>query len=114
MRGARPISARVLVLSDPRASAAGAADAAACRAPQACAGGGRAVQVDPGLVSILLQCDVPLSEFAFNFNLRRYTAALEFVAKCVAHATAVIARRNAPLTGAPLLVAAACFDPPVG
>jgi hypothetical protein len=41
-------------------------------------------------------------------------AALDFVTKCVAHATAVIARRNAPLTGAPLSLAAACFDPTVG
>ena len=42
---------------------------------------GRAVQVDPikptlkssGTKRLILECDEPLSNFAFNFNLRRYT-----------------------------------------
>ena len=42
---------------------------------------GRAVQVDPikpmlkapGTILLALRCDEPLSNFAFNFNLRRYT-----------------------------------------
>ena len=39
---------------------------------------GRAVQVDPGFdrarfQRLKLKCDVTLSIFAFNFNLRRYT-----------------------------------------
>ena len=44
------------------------------------AGRGRAVQVDPikptlkapGTKRLKLKCDEPLSNFAFNFNLRRY------------------------------------------
>ena len=29
----------------------------------------------PGTKRLILKCDEPLSDFAFNFNLRRYTEA---------------------------------------